>query len=337
MKIKFTLNWRKASNKFFISFLLHSNMKILFIGAGVIGSYYASAFHAAGIDTTIFARGKRLEEIRQFGIRIYNYIQKTESQERVPVIDKLDPSAQYDVIFVIMRKNKIIDVLPAIAANKNKPDVVFLGNNGTGFSEYEKGLPLSQIVLGFPAAGGQKTEDRIISVHRPDGEVTLGEQDGKISPRLQRLAEIFGQVRIKVSFSSNIDGWLKYHIVFVAPLVAAVYQANGDNYAVAKDKRLIYQVIHAIREGIKVLQQLGYSIEPPALAKLLPWPDWMLRILLARMFGSEKGRLGIREHAMAAKDEMCHIAHEFLQIKARSSIETPTIDELYRVFDVIQK
>ena len=39
-------------------------MRILIYGAGVIGSLYAALFAEAGYDTTIYARGKRLEVLR---------------------------------------------------------------------------------------------------------------------------------------------------------------------------------------------------------------------------------------------------------------------------------
>lgn len=44
-------------------------MRILIYGAGVIGSLYASLFSEAGIDTTVYARGQRLESLRQNGLR----------------------------------------------------------------------------------------------------------------------------------------------------------------------------------------------------------------------------------------------------------------------------
>ena len=40
-------------------------MRILIYGAGVIGSLYAALFAEAGYDTSIYARGKRLEFLIQ--------------------------------------------------------------------------------------------------------------------------------------------------------------------------------------------------------------------------------------------------------------------------------
>ena len=40
-------------------------MRILIYGAGVIGSLYAVLFAEAGYDTSIYARGKRLELLKK--------------------------------------------------------------------------------------------------------------------------------------------------------------------------------------------------------------------------------------------------------------------------------
>ena len=44
-------------------------MRILIYGAGVIGSLYAALFAEAGYDTNIYARGKRLEALRNNGLQ----------------------------------------------------------------------------------------------------------------------------------------------------------------------------------------------------------------------------------------------------------------------------
>ena len=44
-------------------------MRILIYGAGVIGYLYAVLFAETGYDTSIYARGKRLEALRNNGLQ----------------------------------------------------------------------------------------------------------------------------------------------------------------------------------------------------------------------------------------------------------------------------
>ena len=43
-------------------------MKILFYGAGVLGSLYAARLQETGQEVSILARGQRLADIREYGI-----------------------------------------------------------------------------------------------------------------------------------------------------------------------------------------------------------------------------------------------------------------------------
>ena len=46
-------------------------MKILIYGAGVIGSLYGAYLSEAGYSVSLFARGKRLKELKKNGLRYY--------------------------------------------------------------------------------------------------------------------------------------------------------------------------------------------------------------------------------------------------------------------------
>lgn len=48
------------------------NKRILFLGAGVIGSIYAGKLALPGQDVTLLARGKRLEELQQKGLVLFS-------------------------------------------------------------------------------------------------------------------------------------------------------------------------------------------------------------------------------------------------------------------------
>lgn len=84
-------------------------MRILIYGAGVIGSLYASLFSEAGIDTAVYARGRRLESLRQNGLR---YEKNGNIQTaNVRVLDALANDDIYDFIFVPVRENQLHEAL----------------------------------------------------------------------------------------------------------------------------------------------------------------------------------------------------------------------------------
>ena len=78
-------------------------MRILIYGAGVIGSLYAVLLKEAGYDTTIYARGHRLEALQNQGLlyKKNNIIKKVD----IKVIDYLQDNDIYDFIFAKFMKN----------------------------------------------------------------------------------------------------------------------------------------------------------------------------------------------------------------------------------------
>ena len=73
-------------------------MKLLIYGAGVIGGVYAAAFAETGYDTTVYARGKKLETLKTRGL-LYEKNGKT-YKANVKVIDALQNDDVYDFIFL---------------------------------------------------------------------------------------------------------------------------------------------------------------------------------------------------------------------------------------------
>lgn len=81
-------------------------MRILIYGAGVIGSLYAVLLKEAGYDTTIYARGHRLDILQNQGLlyKKNNHIKKID----VKVLDQLQDDDRYDFIFFNCQRKSTI-------------------------------------------------------------------------------------------------------------------------------------------------------------------------------------------------------------------------------------
>ncbi|MCD4788614.1 MAG: hypothetical protein K8R37_01340, partial [Bacteroidales bacterium] len=110
-------------------------MKILFYGAGVIGSLYAARCKESGQEVSILARGQRLADIREQGIVLEDVNTGNESITCVNIVEQLNPEDAYDLVVVMMPKNHIPEILPILAANRNTPNVLFMVNNAAGPDE----------------------------------------------------------------------------------------------------------------------------------------------------------------------------------------------------------
>ena len=78
-------------------------MRVLIIGAGVIGSNLAADLFSSGRDVTLLARGEWAETLEKNGRVIDPIFSPGKKTYRIPVIRELKEDDVFDVIFVVMR------------------------------------------------------------------------------------------------------------------------------------------------------------------------------------------------------------------------------------------
>ncbi|RPH55250.1 MAG: ketopantoate reductase family protein [Chloroflexi bacterium] len=314
-------------------------MKILVYGAGPLGSLFAAKLHEAGHEVSLLARGQRLADLREHGIVLVEYQTDTQSTAQPQIVTRLDPEDAYDLVLVIMRKNRALEILPVLAANQHTPNILFLMNNAAGPGKLVEALGAQRVLLGFPMAAGYR---RGHVVHyligaQPgrDALIPIGEVDGRITPRLQEVGGILASMPgFDVELRTDMDAWLKTHVALLMPSLAPAMRAAGrDNVRMAHTRDAIVLAIRAMREGFRVLRALGYPIVPKSIGKFEHLPEPILVWGFQKRLVDPRIRVAMLEHAEAAQDEIKYLADEFIALKRQTSIPTPAMDHLYAYFD----
>ncbi len=306
-------------------------MKTLIYGAGPLGSLYAQRLIQAGKDVTILARGQRYDRIQANGLALVDEMTGTKEESSAQAVDELRPQDEYDLVIVLIRKNKLSPVFKILAANARVKSILFMGNNALGFKSYLDELPEAKLLFGFPGAGGGVNEHVVHYADRekPGGKrrsVTIGEIDGETRDRTQAIKSLFETAGIPVDLTQDIDGWLKYHVALVSPLVNALYKHDCDNYALAKDKATMRVMVRAAKEGGRVLHALGYTKRQPFQFNLFYWlPEILNAKAIQGLLESKFAEVAYARHARAARDEMGELADEFQSLVEQTSIATPNI------------
>ena len=308
-------------------------MKVLFYGAGVLGSLYAARLQEAGHDVSVLARGPRLADLKEHGIVLREAGTDRRTATRVGVVERLAPEDAYDLVVVIVRKNQLPSVLPALAENRSTPDVLFMLNNAAGPREEVEALGEERVLQGFPAAGGWLEGHEVVYLGLPGWlqkaqKTPLGELDGSTSPRLGRIMGAFRGAGFPVEAVPNMDAWLKTHASVVVPLEVAVYAAGRDVRRLSRTRDALVLTARAIRENLGVLGALGVPVTPGAL-RVLGWlPEPLLVGLLGRFFDTEIAEVGLGQHAHDSPDEARQLADELAKLSRAASVPTPAADRL---------
>ena len=295
-------------------------MKILIIGAGVLGSNLAHCLKK-GNDITILARNKTYETLKNNGLIIKHKLGK-KTVDYFKVINKLEENDIYDCIFVVSRFYSLDSIVSIVENNKSK-NIIFVGNNIT--AEKYMNLKDKNVLFAFFMAAGKKYDGYINSICL--NKIEIGRVDGKdISNEF--IKSIFKETKLKVIIENKMNDYLKSHACAVLPLVFASYKVNGNLKLLKKDKEYSLLIMDAIIEGYNVLRALGYEILPQGEYESCINKKELCAFIYRFMFSNFIGKLCISDHAMSAKEEFILLNAEFEKLKKKAQIETKVYDEL---------
>ncbi len=306
-------------------------MRILVYGAGVLGSLYAAWLRESGLDVSILARGQRLADIRQYGIQLEDTASGHRTITPINAVETFAPEDDYDLVVVLVRKNQVATVLPALAANKSTPSFLFMINNAAGPDEYISAVGRERVLLGFAGAGGER-EGHVVRhavLSKFLQPTSIGELNGCRTSRIEQIGSMFRAAGFPPVIHSNMDAWLKTHVALVSPIANAIYMAGGDNCQLARDPDGVALMLRAIREGFRTLRVMGIPITPFSFRSLEWIPEILLVPCLQRVLNTRWAELVMARHANAARDEMRQLADEFRTLAQAASAPTPAIDRLY--------
>ncbi len=237
-------------------------MRILFYGAGVIGSLYAALLSEAGLDITVYARGSRLKTLEKHGLQ-YKKNNKVRKAS-VKVLSVLEQNDYYDFILLAVRGHQLLQALEELKSNCS-PTIVTMVNSLDPYDKWEDICGKGRILPAFPGAGGGV-----------DGEVL----DAALTPRLiqpttivridgreKKLAEIMRKAGIPCQIVPDMHVWQICHLGMVVPIADAYYEANDPKHA-GQDWRLMKKTAAATAasaQGITADQALEIALNDAGL------------------------------------------------------------------------
>jgi 2-dehydropantoate 2-reductase len=303
-------------------------MRIVVVGAGVIGSTYGGRLARLGHDVTLLARGQRLADLQAHGLVLEDAGSGQRTEISLPVLSELSQDDRYDLVLVPVRSDQLATTLPILVDLVNCPDVLFFGNTVEHQTKLVAALG-ARALFGFPAAAGVREGViiRYVLIHQQ--KTMLGEADGTSTARARRLQTMFGDAGLPTRISTNIGGWMLGHSAFVVPIGFALYRFGSNPTALAADAKTLRLMVRATREAFNTLD----DAEIPANLRwlYLRMPTAFAVRYWRRVFASPRGELWFAAHSRAAPDEMRALAGELREAVHRAGVPTPDLDALIGV------
>lgn len=197
-------------------------MKLAVYGAGAIGSYLAAALTRAGADVTVIARGPQLEAIRHNGITLIEDGKRYVA--RVAAMADAKQAGPQDFVFVTLKAHQFPQEATNIAALMKQDTAIVTAMNGIPYWYFHgadspwRGRAVQAVDPGGIITRAIPPERAIGCVLYPWAEILgpgiveqstsnrfiLGEPDGTISSRVQRLAAIMEKGGLEAPITTRI-------------------------------------------------------------------------------------------------------------------------------------
>jgi 2-dehydropantoate 2-reductase len=274
-------------------------MRVLIVGAGVIGTVYGAQLAAAGNDVSVLSHGPRTVAVAAGGLTARDVLNGGVTCAETAVVP--EASGDFDIVLVAVRRDQLASACAGLTGLAGKPAIVFFGNNPAGRAAITVGLP-GDTYLGFPGIGGVMTSGTA-------GYVRIRQQPTALQqspdPRLAALEAALRGRGFAVQRVTDMDGWLVYHAAFIACVAAALFRCGTDPVRLAGDRATLTLMCAAITEAFAALRAGGTGGRPRNLAVLhSPLLKAFAVRYWARTMRSPAGELCFAAHTRHAPAEM---------------------------------
>jgi 2-dehydropantoate 2-reductase len=303
-------------------------LRILIVGAGVIGSVYAGKLLKAGHEVVLVARGRRLSDLQAHGLILEDVESGQRTELWVPALSGPAASDRYDLVLVPVRTEQLAGTFSILLGMSDASDVLFFGNTVGQQAEVVAAIG-KRALFGFPSAGGVRDGPVVRYVLIRQQKTMLGEANGTTTPRVGQLQELFNGAGFHTRISTDIDGWMLGHSAFVVPIGFALYRLGTEAARLAADPDTVGLMVRATREAFRALGATGKAKIPANLRILYLWlPTAFVVRYWRRVLAGPRGELWFGAHSRAAPEEMRALAEKLRTSLRQTGRPTPNLDKL---------
>lgn len=242
--------------------------RVLVVGAGGVGGYYAGRLAASGCDVVLVARGAHAAAIRAHGLRV-RYPDGSVSSHRASVCEDPAGSGLADLVLVAVKSYDTEQAARLLAPCAGPETIVLSLQNGSENEEViarVTGLP--SLLLAVTYIGSEIAEPGVIA-YSGAAEIVFGEADGTISARAERLSSWLAQADVEHRVAPRVLRFvwdkLAWNCAFNAVTaltrrtVSEVLERERGASLIRDTMREAFDVAHAL--GVDVPARIDASIE----------------------------------------------------------------------------
>jgi len=234
-------------------------MKVTIVGAGAMGSMTGALLKEGGEDVCLYSTNKKhIARIRKDGLIIEGI--GGERFVSIEATDMVEDIGQTDLIIIFVKSYDIEMAAEAAAKISTQETAVLTLQNGLGNVEVlESVLGSKKILAGTSDAAATIVEPGRVR-HTANGNIYIGETDGQLTERVEKVVGLFKTAGFKAYASDNVMGLIWTKLIFnlaINPL-GAILKAKCRKLIDNEPSRVTMKLI--VEEALRVAEAKGVRL-----------------------------------------------------------------------------
>lgn len=239
-------------------------MKILFFGRGAIGTQYAWAFENAGHTVEFYVReGRKAQLGSHVDLELWDTRRSKKDQlvkEKWSIVtrEEIKEDHDYDLIFMSVNPEQISSAVTYLSPRVGNATVLFFNNIWQDPQAAALPIPLSQVVFGFPGAGGGFEGNTLYGgLYKT---VQFGTFESEPTKRDLEVRKLFVEAGFKINIQKDVRSWLWNHFAFNAAMEVEVLKSGSFEKVISSEEALI-GIGRNMKEMLPVLKAKGSKLD----------------------------------------------------------------------------
>jgi 2-dehydropantoate 2-reductase len=236
-------------------------MRVLVVGAGIIGSIYGWALAEGGHQVVHLVRaGRAATFCNGMTLNVFDrrkgHKRNFRGLYRLNAVETLSPADTFELVIVPVKHYALLQTLKEIVPRPDAAEFLLLTQNWRGTEEIDSILPRPRYIYGDAKAGGKFSEGILIAAVKA---IDIGAPEGEPTALVKRAAELFVSADIPTRIHSNMLHYLWVQYAMTAGLWAALVQA-GSFDAMRNNTAATSMAMMAGCECLQVARRRGVNL-----------------------------------------------------------------------------
>lgn len=260
-------------------------------------------------------------------------------KERWPIRmrEELTPDHDYDLIVLSVNHNQIEDVVKVIGPNVGKATILLFNNVWQDLHIFAKGLPMDQIIRGFPGGGGGYSGNNKLEGGFMRSIYLQTVATAASKTRHQRVVELFRNAGFSFSWQKDIRVWYWFHFIMNAGMAAQALKEGGYRNMYQSPKK-VAKAILLMREMLPLIAAKGGKLGlGTSLAMRLP--ARLIGFAVFKILKSNSVPAAIMEKmestAYISRESFAHFPNDILADAHKLGISLPQLEAMERYLPIV--